>query len=560
MSDLLLPTSDNNTPPACPKCGSAMVKRNSYRGPFWGCKTYPRCKGTISISGNTATAEKPEYKPLPDRKLTMQQDVIINAVKELERQPNEHIVIEAGPGSGKSYTIVKASEFVPSHAVTAFLVFGHENRRDLEGKVKPGIHCSTTHSLGLENIRAHLGNIKIDEYKVSNLLREEVKTCARGRYLEVLDESRSEILDLVSLCKNTLSEPTEGNLEWLCYRYNINTNGDSDYIFKAVRSLYHKSITAIKEKRLIDFDDMLFACASDAVAIPCKKFDYIFADEVQDFNAAQIKFVLKSVASHGHIIAVGDPLQSIFGFRGADINAMQNVTKALKAKTYPLSVCFRCPTSHIEYAKEISQNIVAAHGAKLGKIENIHIEKALAQIQPGDIAICRTNAPLIRPVYHLIRNGIKAVIRGREIGKNMVSLIDKITKKHGSQNIAQLMADMNEHVNRECEKLNKVEKHSQAQNLVDQYETIFAVSEGKNTISELKDAIIFIFDDEKEGVSFMTIHKAKGLEANNVYVLKPELLPHPMSKSPEDKQQEQNIIWVARTRSKENLYLVEGEL
>jgi restriction system protein len=40
--------SDPNAP-LCPKCGSPMVKRNGPRGEFWGCSTFPKCKGTRNL-------------------------------------------------------------------------------------------------------------------------------------------------------------------------------------------------------------------------------------------------------------------------------------------------------------------------------------------------------------------------------------------------------------------------------------------------------------------------------------------------------------------------------
>ena len=53
-----------------------------------------------------------------------------------------------------------------------------------------------------------------------------------------------------------------------------------------------------------------------------------------------------------------------------------------------------------------------------------------------------------------------------------------------------------------------------------------------------------------------TIHKAKGLEKDNIWILRPELMPHPMAKSAADKQQEINLCYVAITRAKKTLNYV----
>jgi superfamily I DNA/RNA helicase len=52
------------------------------------------------------------------------------------------------------------------------------------------------------------------------------------------------------------------------------------------------------------------------------------------------------------------------------------------------------------------------------------------------------------------------------------------------------------------------------------------------------------------------VHRAKGLEAKNVFILKPELLPHPMAKQPWQQEQERNIKYVAFTRALESLQFI----
>ena len=77
------------------------------------------------------------------------------------------------------------------------------------------------------------------------------------------------------------------------------------------------------------------------------------------------------------------------------------------------------------------------------------------------------------------------------------------------------------------------------------------------TVGGLIKNIKTIFGDkEKNSVIFSTVHKAKGLEADNVWILSPEKMPHPMAKSAADREQERNICYVAITRAKKNLNYV----
>lgn len=399
----------SDTTITCPLCNSEMKLRNGSRGQFWGCSRFPRCKGTRNASEKTA--EKQEYMPQPEKKWSKYQLAIFDFVKSLPANPGLNGVIEAVAGSGKTTVLVKALEFTPTDAQVAFLAFNKHIADELKERVPPHVYASTLHSLCYANIRAALGNVTVDENKVGHILRNNKKS-ARGRIAEVMEESHSEIVKIVSLLKNLLLEPTDENMAYITDRYGIATNGDEDYVFIAARDVYHQSLNQIKQQKVIDYDDMIFACASDSVNIQCRKFDYIFGDEWQDMNHSQQVVVLKSVAKNGHIVVVGDRKQSIYGFRGADVNAIPATIEKLNATVLPLSICYRCPKSHIELAKQLVPQIEWSDTAITGEVKRMDVEKALEYMKDGDMVICRTNAPLVRPAFALIRQGVKAVIRG----------------------------------------------------------------------------------------------------------------------------------------------------
>jgi superfamily I DNA/RNA helicase len=96
----------------------------------------------------------------------------------------------------------------------------------------------------------------------------------------------------------------------------------------------------------------------------------------------------------------------------------------------------------------------------------------------------------------------------------------------------------------------------QAQSLRDRVETIFALADGCQTLAEVKSRVYKVFDDSQKGVTFSTVHKAKGTEAERVFILEPDLMPHPMAKKPWEQQQERNVRYVALTRSKRELFFV----
>jgi DNA helicase-2/ATP-dependent DNA helicase PcrA len=299
----------------------------------------------------------------------------------------------------------------------------------------------------------------------------------------------------------------------------------------------------------IDFDDQIWLPIIHN--LPLMQFDFVFVDETQDLNAAQFELVFKAVNKNGSIIAVGDANQSIYGFRGADTEAMENMTKRANAKVLPLSICYRCPASHIALAQKYVSTIEPSPYAKEGTIRKIKEEELQDYIQKGDLVLCRYNAPLVKPCFKLVRNGIKATIRGRDIGEG---LILKVRKTKGTK-ITEFLSNLKKDVMKEKANLESIGKSTEALN--DKYDTLVVLSEDCNNTDELIQKINNIFSDKFEGVVFSSMHKAKGLEANSIFILKFSLCPSQYAKTDKEQIQEKNLQYIAVTRSKDILTFIE---
>jgi len=465
-----------------------------------------------------------------------------------------HGMVRGVAGCGKTTTLEHGLKYTDPGSNVAMLAFNRRIARELAGRAPPHVHVSTFHSLGLSNAKLVLGNARVDNRKCSRTLREHLES-ADFRTELIGRGNESTILRLVSLCKATMQEPRGQTLESLCNQYHMEVDDqDTDIMWGLTQYVYEtsRSITTI-----IDFDDMIDLSARGAV--PCQRFDYLFVDECQDLNAAQIEFALKSIKPGGRILAVGDKNQSIYGFRGADIYAIPRIIEALQATCLPLSICYRCPLLHVERAKTLVPEIEAAPWAKEGlilTIDRITFERC---VSPGDLVLCRTNAPLVKPCLALIRNGTKAVILGRDIGKGLKAMIRKVQKRTLSPDLNSFLVSLAQYVDREVRKLLLSERLMQAENLRDRHETIMALADGYQTIAQVERRIDTVFAESQAGVTFSTVHKAKGGEAERVFILKPELLPHPRAQFGWELTQEQNIKYVALTRSKNELYFVYGK-
>ncbi len=247
---------------------------------------------------------------------------------------------------------------------------------------------------------------------------------------------------------------------------------------------------------------------------------------------------------------------SIYGFRGADTQAIPNLIEALDAISLPLTITYRCPTGVVALAQKFVPHLEARADAPTGIVQDISISDMWELVEEGDLVICRTNAPLVPPAFSLIRRGIKAIILGREIGAGLIGFIDRVGKRYTSHNVVDLLGDMSTYTNFEVAKLLAAKKNSRAMSIQDQFNTIVALADGCTEIKEIKQKIREVFADDRKGVTFSSIHKIKGGEAKRVFILEPSSMPHPLASAQWEIEQEFNTIYVAYTRAKEELYFV----
>lgn len=471
-------------------------------------------------------------------------------------------VIEAVAGSGKTSTLVEALNYTSSNAKVAYVAFNRHIATELSQRAPAHVHVSTLHSLGLQNIKLLIDRVRVDKRKMWRLLDSYIKTIVHPTHRRELEDNKAGIIRLVSMLKATLLEPDNANSgaaefksqDYLANRYNIQLSALL-HTYQAAAIIWHQSMSQLLT---VDYDDMVFASAYGLC--DTRKFDILFVDEAQDLNNAQIQMVLKSVTENGRIIAVGDRNQSCYGFRGSDPDAIPNLIEALDAQVLPLDITYRCPTNIVHLAQKFVPHITARDNAPEGEILKIGMSEFFEVVREGDMVVCRTNAPLVRPAFHLIRNDMKAVVLGRDIGAGLSSLIKRVQKRSRSmvsdKNL--LLVELNRFLVQQTRRLKERKHFSRIIALTDQIETIEAIAESCNDIQDIHAKIKSIFDDNRKGVTFSSIHRAKGGEAENVFILEPGLLPHPMGMNTDwEIQQEKNLEYVAISRAKERLYFVE---
>lgn len=446
----------------------------------------------------------------------------------------DHTVVIARAGSGKTSTIVEGFKYIPKGKKCLMVAFNKSIADELKQRAPSYVDVMTLHSLGYRAIRQSFGNVVLENDKCCEL----VKTIIGDDW--DLWELNQSICKCVSLCKGFLFD-TPKRIEELIDRFGIETfDLEREQFIKHVI----KALFLCKESRqVVDFDDMIWF--PFVFRLNVGKFDVVFVDEAQDLNAAQIAMVLSAIKPDGRIIAVGDPAQSIYQFRGADSEAIPNFINKLKAKTLPLSVTYRCPKKVVALAQEIVPDIEAFENSPDGEVSDLAADDLLKTVRPGDFVLSRTNAPLIKYCLQLLKAGVPANIQGRDVGASLLYFI----KKSKTKTVLDFIKYVNSWRDQEVRRLLTEKRDTTI--CIDKAECLLNLCEGTLTIKDLKETIESLFNDTDDSakVIFSTTHKAKGLERDRVFVLAGTYRKG-------NGGEEDNLWYVAVTRAKKELYLV----
>ena len=171
---------------------------------------------------------------------------------------------------------------------------------------------------------------------------------------------------------------------------------DMDAKMPAIRDIYRRYWDRCRQSDAMDFDDLLvytFMLFKDYPAIRLKyasQFRYVLVDEYQDTNYAQHAIVLQLTHEHQKVCVVGDDAQSIYSFRGANIDNILKFTQTYKdAKLFKLEQNYRSTQTIVSaanslIAKNSEQIRKAVYSEKL-KGEPIEVYNAYSDVEEGEI-------------------------------------------------------------------------------------------------------------------------------------------------------------------------------
>jgi superfamily I DNA/RNA helicase len=466
-----------------------------------------------------------------EKVLSKYQVAIINEPKKLIDK-GENIVVEALAGGAKTFTIIEAMKFARGKVLG--LAFNKIIKEEFQRRAPRNVDIKTCHGFGNSVVQALWGKQIVDNDRVKNLIREYIKP-------EPQYEDVCLLQNIISKAKNFfLSDEEE-------IRKMIVENDMESPKYGAI-TLASMAIDilgrCVECTGFIDFDDMVWLPCCHQMNIP--KYNWVFVDETQDLNYPQL-WMVQQAGREGRVMAVGDRRQSIYQFRGADKEAIPRMIRELNARVLPLSISYRCARSIVRVAQEIVPEFEAAPNAPEGQV--LHCFKSQMKPRIGDFILSRTNAPLMPIALGLLRDGIRAKIQGRDIGQTLAKLIER---SHCDE-IVGLVEWLSSYQEKELRKLIKAHASEGAiEALRDKVDTIKELCEGIDKVSDLLRRINGLFaDDGQAQVILSTTHRAKGLEADTVWVLE-------STYRPDKGEEEANLWYVAVTRAKNTLWIVQG--
>lgn len=481
---------------------------------------------------------------------------------------NYNIIVNAAAGSAKTTTMVNSLRFIKPNKKILLLAFNNNIVEKIieTTKENKNLNVMTFHSLGHAIFNENHGKSVLNEYKYKIYIRNNINTMSKhggthglcGKATEYLNN----IYKLVEYARYYLVFKRI-ELKRIAKMYGIDIIRDEIDVVLSVLEWGKNNIDEI------DFTDMIW--------LPCvlnyntKKFlsDWILIDEAQDTSIMQQTLVDKCFKRGARFMSVGDKHQQINVWCGASKTAIDNFKKKRNTIELNLPVSYRCPKSIVKLASKFSDNIMHSDSAIEG---SVNYEVSAFTVKEGDLVLCRNTAPLIDLHLKYLKNNILSYLNNSE---NIIEDYSSLIRDSKSKTIDHLFLTKDGLFPKLYQMLgNKIEEKMKLLNIeegdaivtpevLDLYDKIIGIqilSEGINTTEELLSKIETVFSvRESGGVKLSTVHRAKGLEADNVYILMPSLMPSKYATLDWEKETETNLLYVAITRAKKTLNFIKED-
>lgn len=445
---------------------------------------------------------------------------------------NGHVVHNCG----KTSTLEMIERAVKTKPIL-YLVFNTRNAKEAEKRMLSTTTVRTFNSLGHRIWAKSTGrNLSVDPKKCGEILRSLIRESPK-HVQSTMWEVYWEVLGGVGMAKalGYLPEGKFTNASRLITQEQFHASLEErpdGLVSGLIDAVLVASIKAAFEGA-IDYNDQLYMPALFGGAFP--QFPLVTVDETQDLSPIQHAMLHRLV--RGRIIAVGDPWQNIYAFRGAKQGGMAALAEKYDMRSLNLSISFRCPQAIVENARwRVPHFKWIKPGGYVERLEELSVDS----IPDACTFLCRNNAPLFRLAMHLLSAGRSVSVAGSDVGPKLIGIMRRLGEDGDNrQRVLTAIADW------QAEREAKESKTA-----ADLAECMRVFASHGATLGQAIAYAEHLFKQEGT-IRLSTGHKAKGLEWPTVYHLDPWLIR-------EDDEQDLNLHYVIQTRSQDRFFEIES--
>jgi DNA helicase-2/ATP-dependent DNA helicase PcrA len=474
-----------------------------------------------------------------------------------------NICIEATAGSGKTTTLEEISKLIPYVSIekSQFCAFNRKVVKELRERLPERIKCSTLHSIGYHIVAKYYQEVKFSKSLQIKFLEPvfDKEKNNRKKWKKIYEAD--EVLQKIRATQCPLNEEAVNTM--VAY-YDMDVSKEAIFgAMKAARKLKEYLISDERSTITIDHQAM--------IEIPVLRkdfkapaFDYVLLDEAQDASDLDLTFIEKLLSKGTRFIAVGDPNQSIYGFRGANANSWQRLKNRPNTITLPLSTSYRCSKAVVRRAQQVHSVIQAYEKNPEGSVIQLDGDRAIMAMRDGDFVLARNLRPLVDVYFQLVEMGKKATIIGKEFEKGLLGMLADYAGEDPCHEVLEHLGNQLVTLGEQLKTkgLVNVEKNPKYIHLSEKLSILRIILGKFDYVYEAEEFIQSVFlDEETDGIQLMTVHKSKGLENERVLWIThyedKRLIPSPYASTPDQLLQEKNLEFVAITRAKSELIEVK---
>lgn len=524
--------------------------------------------------------------------------------------PHDNMLVNALAGSGKSSTACLLLEQVTQPSV--YLAFNNSVVEEFKKRIKnPKVKIYTTHSIGygimLSNMeekgtaggfgKRSSSSVTLDNLKIYKIVEEYLEKYDHAEFMEMLflKENYVSLYNLARMTMADMSNPDDINR--LIKGHGLFVDFEHGYsaptkeaATKVIQYINKRDWETFENNSVIDFGGMLYITywklKHKEWKVPFYDlFFNIVVDEAQDLSLLQQSFLPFLKRKGGRFVLIGDEKQAICAYQGGNSRAYANYYVAFAPiETFDLPICYRCPTSHLTNVnRTFGIPILPRPNAPKGEIIRINKEDIYRFAKGGDKIVSRYNRWLAPVILDLATHGIPVCIPDKELVENLKKVVTKRAKKCPSTRA--LREGFEKDIRKYQERVSKIvnskvlnEERKENLSLKEQVETVadsnskidninfvleilkyYQNRSGNTSTLEFQRYLDKLLNTSPSSdcVTLSSVHKAKGLEADNVFVLNEGKICFDPRNSPELQQQEKNLSYISLTRAKNKMYLVK---